>query len=53
LLSLYFLVPGSAVESFRQAFRHLSATEPARLLLSGPWPPYNFVTNNPKSLLTP
>lgn len=53
LLSLYFLVPGSAVESFRQAFRDLSATEPARLLLSGPWPPYNFVTSSPKSLLTP
>ena len=53
LLSLYFLVPGSTVESFRQAFRHLSATESARLLLSGPWPPYNFVTNSPKSLLTP
>ena len=47
LLSLYFLVPGSAVESFRQAFRQLTETEPARLLLSGPWPPYNFVTVGP------
>jgi len=45
LLSLYFLVPRGAVASFRQAFRRLAATEPARLLLSGPWPPYNFVTN--------
>jgi hypothetical protein len=45
LLSLYFLVPGPAVESFRQAFRHLNETEAARLLLSGPWPPYNFVTS--------
>ncbi len=53
LLSLYFLVPSSAVESFRQAFRHLSATESARLLLSGPWPPYNFVTGSTKSLLIP
>ncbi len=44
LLSLYFLVPRNAVESFRQAFRHLIETESARLLLSGPWPPYNFVT---------
>jgi hypothetical protein len=44
LLSLYFLVPHRAVASFRQAFRHLAAAEPARLLLSGPWPPYNFVT---------
>jgi hypothetical protein len=48
LLSLYFLVPRPAVESFRQAFRHLIATESARLLLSGPWPPYNFVTGEPR-----
>lgn len=44
LLSLYFLVPRPAVESFRLAFRQLAESEPARLLLSGPWPPYNFVT---------
>jgi hypothetical protein len=48
LLSLYFLVPRPVVESFRQAFRHLSKTESARLLLSGPWPPYNFVTGGPR-----
>lgn len=47
LLSLYFLMPRRAVESFRQAFRHLTETESARLLLSGPWPPYNFVTISP------
>jgi len=45
LLSLYFLVPRRAVPSFRLAFRHLTETEPARLLLTGPWPPYNFVTS--------
>jgi hypothetical protein len=45
LLSLYFLVPRPALASFRRAFRQFSETEPARLLLSGPWPPYNFVTN--------
>ena len=50
LLSLYFLVPHRAVASFRQAFRHLSAAEPARLLLSGPWPPYNFVTGGPSPI---
>jgi hypothetical protein len=44
LLSLYFLVPRRAVAAFRQAFRRFAAAEPARLLLSGPWPPYNFVT---------
>lgn len=47
LLSLYFLLPRPAVESFRQAFRQLTETESARLLLSGPWPPYNFVTVGP------
>jgi hypothetical protein len=41
--SLYFLVKRGAVESFRRAFRRISRTESARLLLSGPWPPYNFV----------
>jgi hypothetical protein len=47
LLSLYFLVPRTGIEAFRRAFRRLSAAEPARLLLSGPWPPYNFVTGGP------
>jgi hypothetical protein len=50
LLSLYFLVPVPAVEAFRQAFRQLTETESARLLLSGPWPPYNFVTAGPSLL---
>jgi hypothetical protein len=45
LLSLFFLVPRPAVESFRLAFRQLTKSEPARLLLSGPWPPYNFVAS--------
>jgi len=53
LLSLYFLVPREAVASFRQAFRRLTETEPARLLLSGPWPPYNFVTSSPRLLQFP
>lgn len=47
LLSLYFLVPRPQVASFRRAFRHLAETESARVLLSGPWPPYNFVTGGP------
>lgn len=53
LLSLFFLLPGSAVASFRQAFRQLTENESARLLLSGPWPPYNFVTSNMTSHLIP
>ena len=43
LLSLYFLVPRDSVESFRRAARHHHANESVKLLLSGPWPPYNFV----------
>ena len=43
LLSLYFLVPRASVESFRRAARHLNPKKSGRLLLSGPWPPYNFV----------
>jgi len=47
LASLYFLVPRDAVESFRQTFRQISEKAPAKLLLSGPWPPYSFVTTDP------
>jgi hypothetical protein len=43
LLSLYFLVPRDSVEPFRRAARHHHANESHKLLLSGPWPPYNFV----------
>ena len=43
LLSLYFLVPRSSLEAFRKIFRQVSLKESARLLLTGPWPPYNFV----------
>jgi hypothetical protein len=53
LLSLYFLVRISAVTSFRQEFKRLTEIETARLLLSGPWPPYNFVTSNITSHLIP
>jgi hypothetical protein len=47
LLSLYFLVARPALAPFCRAFRDLAETEPARLLLSGPWPPFNFVTGGP------
>jgi hypothetical protein len=43
LLSLYFLVPANRVEAFRQAYRRLRPSPEAGTLLSGPWPPYNFV----------
>jgi len=40
--SIYFLIPRESIAAFRRAFRQLSKNETARLLLSGPWPPYNF-----------
>lgn len=45
IVSLYFLVPRRSVADFKSAFRTLCSHESARLLLSGPWPPYNFVTD--------
>jgi hypothetical protein len=43
LLSLYFLVPRQALDGFREAFEHMRSRESIKMLLSGPWPPYNFV----------
>jgi hypothetical protein len=43
LFSIYFLVRRESIESFRQVFHGISRTEHGRLLLSGPWPPYNFI----------
>lgn len=47
LLSFYFLVPRAKLEAFGQAFAILHRQESARLLLSGPWPPYNFAAPAP------
>jgi gas vesicle protein GvpL/GvpF len=47
LLSMYFLVPKAAQDAFREAARGLSAPGPGAVLLSGPWPPYNFVLTPP------
>lgn len=49
LLSLNFLVPKDRLERFRLQFAALAAGGSSKLLLSGPWPPYNFVvpTNTP------
>ena len=42
--SIYFLIPRESIAAFRHAFRRLiKSSESASLLLSGPWPPYNFV----------
>lgn len=42
LVSLYFLLERRAVEEFRRAARAVRPPTGAKLLLSGPWPPYNF-----------
>ena len=42
LLSLFFLVRRDNVGAFREAFRRLERETGAKVLLTGPWPPYNF-----------
>jgi len=44
ILSLYFLTPASAVNRFRETFGDIAAKGNDEAMLSGPWPPYNFVT---------
>lgn len=41
--SLYFLVPRPSLGHFRETFRQIGKKESAKLLLSGPWAPFNFV----------
>jgi hypothetical protein len=42
LLSLYFLTSKTGVERFRSEARKICPPSGAKILLSGPWPPYNF-----------
>ncbi len=42
MVSLYFLVERGRLRAFRDAFARIAAGD-AALMLSGPWPPYNFV----------
>jgi hypothetical protein len=44
LISFYFLVPIGVVDSFRRMSGNLHIKESEKILLSGPWLPYNFVT---------
>lgn len=44
ILSLYFLTPANKVNRFRETFGRVAENGRAKALLSGPWPPYNFVT---------
>lgn len=48
--SLYFLVPRPACARFRAVYDDLERARPERLLLTGPWPPYNFMTSQPPGL---
>jgi len=46
LLTLHFLVRRHDQERFCQAFRRLEESTPEKLLLTGPWPPYNFASGH-------
>ncbi len=46
ILSLYFLTPENKVNRFRETFGRVAENGDAKALLSGPWPPYNFVTTD-------
>jgi hypothetical protein len=43
LTSLYFLIPRQSADSFRAIYGDLRTGLHERIMLSGPWPPYNFV----------
>ena len=42
LVSLYFLTPKTDVEPFGNKARKIRLAGSTKLLLTGPWPPYNF-----------
>lgn len=43
ILSAYFLVRRQCIADFKRSFVRISQQRPEKALLSGPWPPYNFV----------
>jgi hypothetical protein len=43
MISLYFLVRKDLVHKFRSRFQELKPIISDKIMLSGPWPPYNFV----------
>lgn len=45
LVSLYFLTPKIDVEHFQNKARQMRPPGGTKLLLSGPWPPYNFAVS--------
>ncbi len=42
-LSLYFLVRRQSLGACRKVYEELKSRETTKMMLSGPWPPYNFV----------
>lgn len=42
VVSLYYLIPENTVGLFGEAFARTATAEGAKVLVSGPWPPYNF-----------
>lgn len=48
--SVYFLVARPDCARFRAAYDDLERARPERLLLTGPWPPYNFMASQPPGL---
>jgi hypothetical protein len=45
LISIYFLVKKDLIQEFTIKFREIRSLVTGRMLLSGPWPPYNFVVS--------
>ena len=50
LISLYFLVPRPCLPDFCRKAGEMRQLLPCRLLLSGPWPPFNFVLPEPPTI---
>ncbi len=47
LLSAYYLIPTENEKIFKETYQKLLASlEEVKYLVSGPWPPYNFIENN-------
>ena len=44
ILSIYFLTPENAISRFQETFGNMMKNGNDEAILSGPWPPYNFVT---------
>ena len=43
VFGLHFLIKQECLRPFRRVFRRIHPLDGGQLLLSGPWPPYNFV----------